>query len=205
MTIKKSLLAVACVIAGCSEVPQEKENAAPHSSSAAGTFEEQVAQAESELGTSSSAAAPAPSAPESYFAKSDLLTAEEQTAIDNSAASPQARALLAAVLMAEKRDKRLGIKRTSLEEQTAQFRKKHDEDARRYAKEYELEKARSDAEAAESQKRNQAHEERRQTAIQCKERKEIEILRHLKDTGSPPDGSQDRSSAFWAECRLENL
>ena len=159
-------------------------------------------------GTSASQQSTARSAPSSagpYLAESDLLTEKDQAAIDNANISPQAKALLAAALIAENRDKRLGIKRTSMEEQTEQLMKKHDEDARRYVKENELEKARAEAENAAARKRDQLREERRRAATQCKDRKEIEILRHLEATGSPPDGSQDRSSSFWAECHLENL
>lgn len=169
------------------------------------TFEEQVKEVESEMASQQPTTTSAPPSTGPYLAESDLLTDKEAAAIDNANISPQAKALLAAALIAENRDKRLRIKRTSMEDQTEQFRKKHDEDARQHTKEYELEKARADAEAAEAQKRNQAREERRRASINCKEKKEIEILRHVENTGSPPHGSQDRSSAFWAECRLENL
>lgn len=203
MTIKKSLLAAACLIAGCSEAPGGTDRPVSHSEIAEGAvspFEEQVKQVESEMASQQSTATSAPPSAGPYLAESDLLTDKEAAAIDNANISPQAKALLAAALIAENRDKRLGIKRTSMEEQTEQFMKKHDEDARRYVKENEIEKARAEAENAAVRSRDQIRGEKRLTATQCKERKEIEILRHVQATGSPPDGSQDRGSSFWAEC-----
>lgn len=142
MTIKKSLLAAACLIAGCSEAPEGTDSPASYSEIAEGAvspFEEQVKQAESEMASQQPTTMSAAPSAEPYLAETDLLTDKEAAAVDNANISPQAKALLAAALIAENRDKRLGIKRTSMEEQTEQFMKKRDEDARRYVKENEIE------------------------------------------------------------------
>ncbi|MBJ7438984.1 MAG: hypothetical protein JHD35_08185 [Sphingopyxis sp.] len=208
MAIKKSLLAAACLIAGCSEAPEKVERPVSSSEIAEGAvspFEDQVTQIETEMGSQSSKDTSASPEAKPYLVESDLLSDKEAAAIDNAKMSPQAKALLAAVLIAENRDKRLGIKRTSMEDQIEQFRKKHDEDARSYAKEHKLEKARAEAEEAAARERDQLRDERRRAAMRCKDRKEIEILRYVETTGSPPNGAQDRTSSFWAECNLENL